>query len=88
MLQKYYIKAFISNYHVIQESPEIVIEIPHEKYSKKINLEDKFKYSNPEDDITIIGLKEEDDKIEYMNLDDNVLNGNNLSYIGKSIYII
>ena len=39
-------------------------------------------------DIYIIEIKEEESNIEYLELDENVLNANNLSYIGNSMYII
>ena len=48
------ILALISNYHVIGESSEIETKTHSEKRTKKINLENKFKYSNPKHDITII----------------------------------
>lgn len=85
-----YIPVFISNYHVIQEGSEIEIHIYDEKFIKKINLDGKFKYSNPIQDVSIIEVKEmeEDPSIEFMELDDNVIDGNNIDFIGSSVYIL
>ena len=73
---------------MIGESSEIEIKTHIQKHTKKINLENKFKYSNPKHDITIIPMKVEEYKIQYLELDDNLMTGNNLSYVGNSIYII
>ena len=78
----------ISNYHVIKEGTEIEYKIHKEKKNKKINLENKFKYASPLHDIYILEIKEEESNIEYLELDENVLNANNLSYIGNSTFII
>ena len=84
------IPVMITNYHVIKEGTEIEIQTFSNKSTQKINLENKFKYANPKHDIFIIELTEtkEDKDIEYMELDDNSIKGNNLNYIGSSIYII
>ena len=85
-----YIPVFLSNYHVIKEGIEIEIKMNDGKFSKKINLKDKFKYANPEYDVFIIEMKENEDQsgIEYLELDKNVIKGNNLDFIGKSVYIL
>ena len=82
------IPFLISNYHVIKEGTEIEYKIHKEKKNKKINLENKFKYASPLHDIYILEIKEEESNIEYLELDENVLNANNLSYIGNSTFII
>lgn len=81
------IPFLISNYHVIKEGTEIEYKI-HKEKNKKINLENKFKYASPLHDIYILEIKEEESNIEYLELDENVLNANNLSYIGNSTFII
>ena len=90
LTDKTYIPVLITNCHVIQEETEIEIKRYNEKYTRKINLEKRFKYANPKSDIFIIEMKEmkEDYEIEYLDLDDNVIKGNNLNFIGNSIYIL
>ena len=91
--EKKNIPVMITNYHVIKEGNEIEIKTFKNKSTQKINLEKKFKYANPKHDILIIEMKEikekkEESEIEYMELDENLLKGNNLNYIGSSIYIL
>ena len=83
----------ITNYHVIKEGNEIEIKTFKNKFTHKIHLDNKFKYANPKHDIFIIEMKEteinkEESEIEYMELDKNLIKGNNLNYIGSSIYIL
>ena len=54
---------------------------------KKINLNNRMKYTNKEYDITIIELKEKDNIKNYLELDDNIINDLNEEYIDKTIYI-
>ena len=87
-----YVPVLISNYHIIKEGSEIEIQKydGKGKYSQTIKLDDKFKYSNPLHDISIIEIKEmeEDPSIEFMELDDDVISGKNFGFIGSSIYIL
>ena len=85
-----YTYVLISNYHVIKEGSAIEIQSYNWKCAKKINLENNFKYSNPVHDVSIIEIKElaKDKEIEFMELDENVLQGNNLGFAGSSIYIL
>lgn len=85
-----YIKTFITNYHVINEENEIEIKLNDDaKKAIKINLENKFKYSNPIQDFIILEIKEDfDDLVEYLEIDENILKNNTISCLGKSIYII
>ena len=84
------LKVLITNNHVIKKDilfkkdQEISILIKEEKKIRKLNLNDRIKYTNDEKiyDITIIEIKEEDNINNFLELDDNVLNGypNIISY--------
>ena len=91
--------VFITNNHILNEniinSNNIVIEldIKEEKEIKKINLNNRMKYTNKEYDSTIIELKEEDNIKNYLKLDEKILNGinndfNGKDYLDKTSYII
>ena len=87
--KKSYIYTLISNYHVIKDETEIGIKINDGKINQVLNIENNLKYINIEQDIIFIELNEElKDSIEYLELDENVMNNSNLNYVGKSIYII
>ena len=81
--------VFITNNHILNEniinSNNIVIEldIKEEKEIKKINLNNRMKYTNKEYDSTIIELKEEDNIKNYIELDEKILNGINNDFFGK-----
>ena len=83
------IYTFITNNHVIKEDNEIFIKIGEAKDLKKLDLKNKLKYKNEIQDIVIIEIKEEfKDLIYYMELDDNVINDYNCTFIKNSIYTI
>ena len=96
------LKVLITNNHVIKEDilfkkdQEISILIKEEKKIRKLNLNDRIKYTNDEKiyDITIIEIKEEDNINNFLELDDNVLNdiikneNENVNYIDKTFYVI
>lgn len=84
-----FVNTFMTNYHVIEEEKEIEIKINNGMFVKKLNLKNNIKYSNKNQDIVIFKIKEElNDLIEYLELDNNVLDNNNINYIGNSIYTI
>ena len=103
------LKVLITNNHVINEDilnkkdEEIEIYIKEESDMKKLNLNDRIKYtqSQKEYDITIIEIKEKDKINNYLELDDNIINdlvnnnnnnnnnnNKNVEYIDKTFYII
>ena len=94
------LKVFITNNHIVDEkllndkNKHILIKIKDDNDYKKINLNNKKKYTNKEYDITIIELKDEDEIDNYLELDDNIINdilkndNNNIDYKDKTIYII
>ena len=96
------LKVLITNNHIINEeilykdNQEISIFIKEEKEMRKLNLNDRIKYTNDKKiyDITIIEIKEEDEINNYLELDENLLNdilkneNENDNYIDKTLYII
>ena len=93
------IKTLITNYHVIDDkfiksNKNVKIELNNQKIIKMINInENKIIYSskNKEYDIVIIKLGKEDDveDIDYLEIDDNLLNTNSeYAYNDNSIYIL
>ena len=92
--------VFISNNHIINKEllykDNIIIEINIEDENdiKKLNLNNRMKYTNEEYDITIIEIKEEDEINNYLELDYNIINDiikndyKNKNYIDETIYII
>ena len=72
--------VLITNNHVINENilykkDEIInINIKNEENIKKINLNNRIKYTNDNYDVTIIEVKEEDNINNYLDLDDYILN--------------
>ena len=88
------IPVFITNYHVIdqgylQGKKEIKVDI-FMTGSKMIKIKDKIIYYNEKYDVTIIEVDENIEEIyEYLELDDNILNNNEINnYIGSSIYTL
>ena len=91
--------VFITNNHIINEkllydeNAEIEIEIKFDGI-KKLNLKDRYKYTNKEYDITIIEIKITDEITNFLQLDDNIINNiinnenKNEVYINKTLYII
>ena len=87
--------VLITNNHVIDESflenekNKITISLNNNNEVKEIPLENRKSYTNKEYDITIIELKEQEDKIyKYLELDRNIQNNINTLYVGESIYTI
>ena len=72
----------------------IELNIEEENNIKKLNLNDRKKYTKEAYDITIIEIKKEDNINNYLELDDNIINdiinnnNKNKNYIDKTIYII
>jgi len=54
----------------------------------KIKVDERNIYTDENYDITIIEIKEKDGINEFMDLDDNIIEKNNLSYINKSVYTL
>ena len=91
--------VFITNNHIINEkilyAENAVIEIEI-KYDgiKKLNLNNRYKYTNKEYDITIIEIKNTDDITSFLQLDDTIINNiikienKNELFINKTLYII
>ena len=94
------LSVFITNNHTIskellyKDSSIIDIDIEEEKNIKKLNLNNRMKYTNEKYDITIIEIKKEDEINNYLELDDNIINdiinniNKNKNYLDKTIYII
>ena len=96
------LKVLITINHVINEDTlyrrdrKIEIYIKEESDVKKLNLNDRIKYtqSQKEYDITIIEIKEKDKINNYLELDDNIINdiinnyNKNVEYIEQTFYII
>ena len=96
------LKVLITNNHVInedilyKEDSKITIYIKAEKNERKLNLNNRIKYTKNKDeyDITIIEIKEEDGINNYLELDDKIMNdiinneNENVDYKGKTFYII
>ena len=93
------LSVLITNNHVINEKIlnkkdyNIEIDIKIENNIKKLNLNNRIKYTNKEYDITIIEIKKNEIN-NYLELDDNIINdiinNNNFNkeYIDETIYII
>ena len=92
--------VFITNNHVINEdtlrknNEEISLLIKEEENIKKIDLNNRMKYTSEKYNTTIIEIKNKDIINNYLELDDiiieNIINNKNknLDYIDKTIYII
>jgi len=84
-------KVLIINNHVIKnlEMEKITISINDDEEIRKIDLNNRIKYTNEEYDITIIEIKEEDEIKDYLELNENIMKkGSNELYINNTIYII
>ena len=72
--------VLITNNHVInknilnENNKRIDIDIQEENNRKKLNLNNRIKYTNKEYDISIIEIKEEDEINNFLELDINILN--------------
>ena len=72
--------VFITNNHIINKellykyNTIIELNIEEENNMRKLNLNDRMKYTNEEYDITIIEIKKEDGINNYLELDDNIIN--------------
>ena len=94
------LSVFITNNHIInkellyKDNLIIEINIEEENNIRKLNLNNRMKYTNEEYDITIIEIKKEDEINNYLELDDNIINdiinnnNKNKNYMDKTIYII
>ena len=73
------LKLFITNNHIINEdilynsNQSMLIRTKKGKNYKKINLNNRKKYTNKECDITIIEIKEEDKISHCLELDDSII---------------
>ena len=72
--------VFITNNHIIgrdllyKGNESIEINIEEEENIKYINLKNRMRYTDKEDDITIIEIKEKDNIKNYLELDDKIIN--------------
>ena len=92
--------VFMTNNHLINQdllcknNSKIEIEFVEKNDIKKLNLNNRIKYTSKEYDTTIIEIKENDEIKDYLELDDlimnAILNNNNKinKYKGKTSYII
>ena len=86
--------VFITNNHIIDEKylndeKELKIKINDDEIIKIINIENRYRYTNQNYDITIIEINENIDKINnYLEIDYNIFNENEFNYISKSINIL
>ena len=97
-----YLKALITNNHVIDEDilykkdQKISIYIKDKKEIKFLNLNDRIKYSKKEEeyDTTIIEIKDDDEITNFLELDEKIIDyiinnkNDNDDYVDKTIYII
>ena len=71
----------------------IEISIEEENNIRKLNLNNRMKYTDEEYDITIIEIKKEDGINNYLELDNNIINdiinnnNKNKNYVDETIYI-
>ena len=74
------LSVFITNRHIInkellyKDNEIIEISIEEENNIRKLNLNNRIKYTNEEYDITIIEIKNEDEINNYLELDENIIN--------------
>jgi len=92
--------VFMTNNHVIdkefldKKGGKIKLDIKEEENYKKLDLNDRKKYTNEEHDVTIIEIKEKDEIKNFLELDDIIINdilkiGNKLKeYKNETLYII
>jgi len=92
--------VFITNNHIINKEllykndAIIEISIEEENNIRKLNLNNRMKYTNEKYDITIIEIKNEDKINNYLKLEYNIINdiinniNKNKNYIDETIYII
>ena len=72
--------VFITNNHIInkellyKDNIIIEIDIEDENNIRKLNLNDRMKYTNEDYNITIVEIKKEDEINNYLELDDNIIN--------------
>ena len=84
--EKNMLPVFITNNHVIKEeilyknNQNISIYIKCEKSERKINLNNRIKYTNIYYDITIIEILEKDHINNYLELDDKIIGELSVSY--------
>ena len=74
------LSVFITNNHIInkellyKDNLIIEINIEEENNIRKLNLNNRMKYTNEEYDITIIEIKSKDNIKSYLELDDQIIN--------------
>ena len=91
--------VFITNNHIINnellyKKDEKILVYIEETDTKKINLDNRLKYTNEEYDVTIIEIKDSDSIEDFLELDENLINNiindrnKNDKYLDETIYII
>ena len=80
----------IINEDTIKENNAIVISLLDKKESRKIDIKNRYIYTNREEDITLIEIKPSLDKINsFLDLDENVLSPNKEQmYYKLPVYIL
>jgi len=92
--------VLITNSHVInksilyQKDAKIRLEIKEEENAKELCLNDRIKYTNEEYDVTIIEIKDEDNILNYLELDENIMysifedDTINMKFINSTVYAL
>ena len=92
--------VLITNNHIIsrnlinKKDVNIEVDIKKEKDTKILNLNNRMKYTDEDYDITIIEIKDTDEIMNYLELDekitDSIINGENRNrdYIDRTIYVL
>ena len=92
--KNFFLPVFITNNHIIDskfigKEKYLYLKFNNDKIMKKIDLKDRFIYTNEKYDATIIEINEEKDNIhDFLEFDDNILNDPGIGYIGNSVYIL
>ena len=86
--------VLITNNHLIdelelkQEKNKIKISINNNNEYKEIDLSNRITFTNEENDITFIEIKEKDIANINLEIDENVIDDKSKSFDGESIYIL
>jgi ubiquitin-conjugating enzyme E2 D/E len=86
--------ALITNNHLIdelelkKEKNKIKISINNNNEYKEIDLSNRITFTNKENDITFIEIKEKDIANINLEIDENVIDDKSKSFDGESIYIL
>ena len=93
-INNFLLPVLITTNHIINEqnigkNKEVIsLSINNNKEKKEIELDNRIKYTSKEYNITIIEIKKEDKIDNYLEYDEDIIDGSNKSYIGESIYML